>query len=151
MSRKAHEARQRAIDERGAYLTEVNIESIRTKLGERLTPARRERFRKETARAITLARATQQDNADAFAKKHERVIRKLQEQGMGLTEVARQLTADGHTSPRGGPWTPQTVRQVLKRLKPKTGRLSSEVLGNFPIVQKTIQTGKPSRMIGWKS
>lgn len=151
MSQKAREARRRVLEERGAYLTEANITSIKDKLTERLTPERRQRFRKETAHTITVAREVHLRNADDFARKHERVIHKLQEQGMNLTEIARRLTVDGYTSSRGGPWTDQTVRQVLKRLKPKPGGLTSEVLGSFPIVQKTIKTGQPSRMIGWKT
>lgn len=44
-------------------------------------------------------------------------ILELREQGHSLRAVASALTAEGHTTKRGGQWAPETVRKVLKRAR----------------------------------
>jgi hypothetical protein len=137
-------ARQKAIEERGAYFTKEVVDSIKAKLAERMTPERRERFSQETRVARAKANETRQRNADAFAKEHASVISKLQRDGLGLTEIATKMNEAGHTSRRGGPWTDQTVRQILKRLKKITIKdIRSEVVSDIEV--------KGPRFIGWRN
>ncbi|MCA9781272.1 MAG: recombinase family protein [Candidatus Eremiobacteraeota bacterium] len=44
-------------------------------------------------------------------------IRELAAEGLTLRDIAATLTAEGHTTKRGGQWHPQTVSRVLKRLE----------------------------------
>jgi hypothetical protein len=53
---------------------------------------------------------------------------------MGLRAMAAELNANGHTARHGGPWTDQTVRQLLKR---RRHLLDGEVFAARP------------RFIGW--
>ena len=79
------------------------------------SPERREQFAKETIEARKKAEEIRKDEADKFAKKYISIIVAKQKQGFGLVEIAKQLNDEGHKSRRGGEWTDQTVRQILKR------------------------------------
>jgi recombinase len=137
----------------GAYVSDEGLASIREKLAERMTPERRRRFSDETKRSRQLAYESRRKKADAFARRHDRLIREMLRLGIGATKIAVALTEAGHVSPRGGAWTAQTVRQVLKRMKnwvmPKRD-LSSEVLVNVPIVQNVVRTGSRQKIIRWE-
>ena len=150
---KMTEAHRNAVVERGAYFTEAAMESIVEKLAERLTPERRRQFSNETKRSRQLAFEARRKKADAFARKHDKIIRQMVQLGMGATKIAVALTEAGHVSPRGGVWTAQTVRQVLKRIKNLTFKprgLSAEVLVNVPNVQKIVRTGHRPKIIRWE-
>ena len=43
-------------------------------------------------------------------------MRGLKEQGLTLTQIAEQLTEEGHQTQRGGKWYAGTVQKVLKRV-----------------------------------
>lgn len=49
---------------------------------------------------------------DGFLGTYKRVL-SLHADGMGLTAIASQLTADGVPTARGGVWTPATVRRII--------------------------------------
>jgi hypothetical protein len=53
--------------------------------------------------------------ADLFARRFLPMLLKMQQHGMGLREIAAEMNARGYTSRRDGPWTDQTIRQMLKR------------------------------------
>ena len=53
--------------------------------------------------------------ADEFARHHLPMVISMQCQGIGLRAMAQTLNANGFTARQGGPWTEQTVRQLLKR------------------------------------
>jgi hypothetical protein len=74
--------------------------------------------------------------ADRFARRYLPILLAMQRQGMGLRAIASELNANGHTTRHGGPWTDQTVRQLLKR---RRHLLDREVL---------IAQPQP-RFIGW--
>ena len=116
MKEKVAEARERIIQERGEYLTTEGKASKKAKMEEWLTPERRKEFAESTKEALVLAKKTQKNKADNFAKKHLPIIQKLKTQGLNLIEIANKLNEDGLTSRRGTSWTDQTVRQILKRL-----------------------------------
>lgn len=133
----------------GSYVTEDGLESLREKLAERLTPERRQQFSNETQRSRQLAFEARRKKANAFARKHEKLLYEMQQLGMGATKMARALTAAGHVSPRGGVWTAQTVRQVLKRIRSSTLKprgLSAEVLVNVAIVRASTR----QKIIRWE-
>lgn len=46
-------------------------------------------------------------------------IRTLREEGRSYATIAHQLTAEGHSSQRGGRWLPNTVRRVWLRSAPE--------------------------------
>lgn len=159
IKQKVQAARRRVAEERGAYFSDEVITSIKAKLAERMTPERRERFRQETKRAILMAHEVQQKQADDFAMKHEKIITLMQRQGIGLVVIAAKLTEAGYKSPRGGAWTDQTVRQVLKRIKnfaaakkigDKPRDLSSEVLISVPRAPTVVRTGNRPKIIRWE-
>lgn len=123
-------------------MTDEGKESIRQKLEQRLTPERREQFAMETIEARKKAEAIRKAEADKFAQKYYAIIREKQKMGYGLVEIANQLNKEGHKSRRGGEWTDQTVRQILKRIpeEPKP------VIKKPPVVVISTQT---KRSIGW--
>jgi DNA invertase Pin-like site-specific DNA recombinase len=49
---------------------------------------------------------------DGFIDTYKRVLA-LHDNGLGLTAIATQLTADGVPTARGGVWTPATVRRII--------------------------------------
>jgi hypothetical protein len=153
IQQKVSEAHKRATEERGDYLTQSGKESIKTKLAERLTSDRRKKFAEDTEQARSLAEKARKNAADKFAQKYIPIIKQLQNRGMGLTEIAKHLNTEGHKSRRGGAWTDQTVRQVLKRTvaQPavKSRDLSSELLGKPKVIQQDIKIGTPKRILGW--
>lgn len=108
------EARERISKERGNYLTPEGKETHKEKCSN-ISQERRDRYARETVAALKVAKKRQKDLADAFAKKYLRLIERMQKEGFNLSQIAAKLTAEGHTSRRGGIWTDQTVRQILKR------------------------------------
>jgi hypothetical protein len=133
------EARKRIIEERGSYITLQGLDSIKAKLRERLTFERRKKFGEDTKESLAKAYRCKRAKADIFARKMFKIIKNLQDDG--ITEkraLARILNEQGFTSPNGGVWTDQTVRQVLKRISKMVRHrdISSQVL-------------KPYRIIGW--
>lgn len=136
---KAH---QKAVVERGQYISDKGIESIRSKLINRMTEDRRRQLADETKEARSKANQVRKRLADTFALKFRSIIMQMQQDGMGLSEIAKNLNASGHVARRGGAWTDQTVRQVLKRTQKPTSRgVSSEVIEN-------LHTDR--RVIGWR-
>jgi len=53
-------------------------------------------------------------------------IRALRAEGRSYAAIARQLTAEGYPSQRGGRWLPNTVRRVWLRGEPPVGGSSAE-------------------------
>jgi DNA invertase Pin-like site-specific DNA recombinase len=63
-----------------------------------------------------LASEARQLAADARARDLAPLILELRQAGSSLHQIARELTAQGIRTPRGGQWTPAAVRSVLLRL-----------------------------------
>ena len=55
-------------------------------------------------------------NADDFALKVEPMVMALFSDGKGWTEIAEHLNSVGLRTRRGGPWYPNSVRRVVKRI-----------------------------------
>lgn len=53
--------------------------------------------------------------ADRFARRFLPMVLAMQRHGLGLRAIAVEMNDRGYTARCGGPWTDQTVRQVLKR------------------------------------
>jgi hypothetical protein len=53
--------------------------------------------------------------ADLFARRFVPMLVMMQQRGMGLREMAAEMNARGYSSRQDGPWTDQTIRQMLKR------------------------------------
>jgi DNA invertase Pin-like site-specific DNA recombinase len=64
------------------------------------------------ARAGELAKAT----ADTWAEKRRDLLTELQTAGLSLSAIARELTARGITTRRGGQWHARTVANLIDRL-----------------------------------
>jgi DNA invertase Pin-like site-specific DNA recombinase len=80
----------------------------------RLTPELAARGR---ARSIEVRRAKATKAVADLAVE----IRELRDTGhVTLAQIAEYLTAEGHTTPRGGSWTATAVKRVLDRLTPST-------------------------------
>jgi hypothetical protein len=54
--------------------------------------------------------------ADEQARALAPTLRELQERGMSLRDMARELTKRKQPTPRGGAWHPQLVRRIVQRL-----------------------------------
>ena len=54
--------------------------------------------------------------ADERARALAPTLRELQERGMSLRDMARELTKRKQPTPRGGAWHPQLVRRIVQRL-----------------------------------
>ena len=54
--------------------------------------------------------------ADERARALAPTLRELQERGMSLRDIARELTKRKQPTPRGGAWHPQLVRRIVQRL-----------------------------------
>jgi DNA invertase Pin-like site-specific DNA recombinase len=50
-----------------------------------------------------------------------KLIKKLAAEDFSLREIAKTLTAEGHKTPKGGLWYPQTVKAILD--SPQTKQL----------------------------
>ncbi|PLX67813.1 MAG: resolvase [Denitrovibrio sp.] len=63
-----------------------------------------------------------QAKANEYAKEIYTYIEPLQSEGLSLNAIARKLNTTALKTPRGkqGKWTPTTVKNILKRLEPKT-------------------------------
>lgn len=74
------------------------------------------RFTAETARASrakhTTAAKESKNNRHAWA-----FASSLMEKGASLREIARQLNAEGYTTPRGGEWAAQQVKNLAKLME----------------------------------
>lgn len=117
------------------------MQSIKDKLLDRMTADRRKQLSSNTQKSRQKANQARQHVADDFALRFRAIIIEMQQDDNNLKEIARKLNAAGHTARRGGPWTDQTVRQILKRIKPQRG-LKSEVIDTL--------TSGTRRMIGWR-
>jgi DNA invertase Pin-like site-specific DNA recombinase len=53
--------------------------------------------------------------ADAFAHRVAPMVSEMRGRGLSLAEIAKALTDQGIQTPRGGAWTPTSVRNVLAR------------------------------------
>lgn len=73
------------------------------------------------------------DAADRFARRFLPMVLAMQHHGMSLRAIALEMNDRGYTARCGGPWTDQTVRQVLKR---RGNLLNSEMIDKV-------------RFIGW--
>jgi hypothetical protein len=118
------------------HFTPEGLASIKVKLTQRLTPERRRQFAEDTRTARRLAEQARKRAADVFAKLYAPMIETMQDDGMTVSQIVARLNATGHLSRRGGPWTDQTVRQVLKRMAKRFKDLRAEVMS-------------PRRLIGW--
>ena len=54
--------------------------------------------------------------------KTRKFIKKLAAEELSLREIAKRLTAEGHKTPKGGLWYPQTVKAILE--SPQTKHLT---------------------------
>lgn len=61
------------------------------------------------------------EKANQFANQYLDTIIQMRNKGMGLREIAAEMNAYGYVTRRGSPWTDQTVRQMLKRMKQSVG------------------------------
>lgn len=118
------------------HLTPEGLASIKVKLAQRLTPERRRQFAEDTRTARQLAEQARKKAADAFARVYAPMIESMQDEGMTTGQIVACLNATGHVSRRGGPWTDQTVRHVLKRMVKPFKELRAEIMA-------------PRRLIGW--
>jgi hypothetical protein len=72
--------------------------------------------------------------ADLFARRFLPMLLAMQRHGKGLRAMATEMNLHGYLSRYGGPWTDQTVRQMLKR---RQTVITTEVFD------------QPRRFIGW--
>ena len=127
---QAHERRRR---EYGSYLTDEGRASARAKRAAHYTPERRRWHGERQRHALALAQHGCIKAADRFARRFLPLLLDMQKKGMGLREIAREMNARGYATRRGGCWTDQAVRQVLKR---RRNIIAAEVM-------------KHRRFIGW--
>lgn len=130
-----------------------SIESAKIKRNAHFTPERRRQYSEETQHSRALAEQARKDAADEYAKQYLPLIVEMQRKGMDLRAIAREMNALGHKSRRGGPWTDQTVRQMLKRRPvpaPVVRKLDDEVFGHVQ-TKPDVKPAQPgSRFVGWK-
>jgi len=70
---------------------------------------------RQTAESAAHARAAATEQADAFAADVAPTIRRHQDNGMSLRQIAAALAAEGIKTARGGAWTAASVKNVLAR------------------------------------
>lgn len=116
MQKSMAKAVEKAIKERGSYLTPEGLASRKSKLEANLTPERRQRFVEETEEARRLAHATFRQKTEEFAERFAPLILALQDEGLNFKEIADRLTAQGYASRHGRRWTDQAVSDLLVRI-----------------------------------
>jgi len=84
---------------------------------------------------LVLAHRACRHAADQFAGHYLPMLLSMQQHGVGVRAMARAMNANGFSSRQGGPWTEQTVRQVLKR---RQSLLTSELFDE-----------QPEHIVGW--
>lgn len=107
---------ERAIKERGSYVTLEGLASRRAKQEQWLTPERRQQFVEDTKEAINAAHEVFQRNTEQFTKSFAPLILDLQDAGLNFKEIAKRLTDQGHKARHGGSWTDQAVADLLTRV-----------------------------------
>lgn len=149
---RAFEVHERKIEERGYYVSPEGIETAKVKRNAHFTPERRQQYEEETRTAREMAEQVRKEKADEYAKQFLPLIVEMQRKGLGMIEIAKEMNALGHKSRRGGPWTDQTVRMMLKRRPepaPVVRKLDDEVFGHAQA--KPVKPAQPgTRFVGWK-
>ena len=85
-----------------------------TKLG---NPHGAKAFKGRQGLGIARAAVNHKATADAWAEKRRALCAEVQAAGLSLSGMARELTARGITTRRGGQWHARTVANLLSRLE----------------------------------
>lgn len=75
-----------------------------------------------TTKPVVYRRDTRRESRSVFSQKYDRAqaearIQELSNQGMGPTEIAGHLEAEGVLSPGGGKWHKGTIARIIQRLR----------------------------------
>jgi len=148
------ENREKAKEEGRDYVSPEGIEIAKIKRNAHFTPERRAQYAEDTKDARVVAEQARKQAADKVARQFLPMILDMQQQGLGLTEIANRMNAQGFKTRRGSIWTDQTVRQILKRQPdpvPLVRGITTEVYGivHPPTDHQPIH--REVRFIGWKS
>ncbi len=73
-------------------------------------------FRGRQGLGVARAAVSHRAKADAWAEKRRGLIAELRADGLSLSGIARELTAKGITTRRGGQWHARTVANLIDRL-----------------------------------
>jgi DNA invertase Pin-like site-specific DNA recombinase len=90
---------------------EAGLISERTKAALAAAKTRGVRLGPHGAVLASRYRAEAEDRARALAP----TLRELQERGMSLRDMARELTKRKQPTPRGGSWHPELVKRIVQR------------------------------------
>jgi|SRR5882672_7343251 len=127
------QAHARLRQQRGSYRTTDGQARASAKTAAYFTPTQRRRHAERQKPILERAHRACRTAADRFARRFLPLVLDMQQQGIGLRDIARQLNARGYVTRQGKPWIDQTVRQILKR---KGNVISTEIL-------------QPRRYLGW--
>lgn len=153
MSDVHKELRATRVEERGYYVSPEGIETAKVKRNAHFTPERRQQYSVETQLSRDIAEQVRKEKADEYAKQFLPLIVEMQHRGIGMIEIAKEMNALGHKSRLGGPWTDQTVRQMLKRRPeptPVVRKLDDEVFGHVQTKPEVKPAHPENRFVGWK-